>query len=125
MRKIPNTFDALAAAESRTGPTMSLWEKRNVFREMVANTCRQGHLSKWRRWQLVQYAAKLGLHPVQAGQLLDAARAGGTPRPTHSSRSLSCVNAVTAPDSGERDVSTGVVLIAILFDAWVLFAILL
>ena len=125
MRLTPNTSDALTASESRTRPTMSLWEKRNVFREMVATTCRNGRLSAWRRWQLVQYAAKLGLHPVQAGKLITDARAAATVHPPAPAESLSYVGARPSAAYGHRDTGIGVVLVAVLLNAWVLLAVLL
>lgn len=126
MRLIPNKSDALAAAESRTGPTMSLWEKRNVFREMVATTCGNGRLTAWRRRQLVQYAATLGLHPVQAGKLVEDARAtAAAVRSTTLAASLSYVE--VRPPSARRDwdIAIDLVLVAIMFNAWILLPILL
>lgn len=126
MRLTPNTSDALASAESRTEPTMSLWEKRNVFREMVSTTCRNGSVSAWRRRQLVQYAAKLGLHPVQAGKLVEDAQAtAATLRSTAPAASLSYVDVCPPVALSNWDIGSGVVLVAVLLNVWVLMAILL
>ncbi len=66
--------NAQSSPMSRVGPKMDPWERQQIFREMVAQQLRNGPLNRnRRRRRLVQYAAGLGISPVQAGNLIQQA----------------------------------------------------
>lgn len=55
-------------------------ERRTIFREMAKGELRRGPMSPARQRGLVAYAARLGIHPTEAVQLLqEAARESGMP----------------------------------------------
>ena len=65
------------AADTRA-PSLDLvmnpWETQHVFREMVVMEVRHGKLNRSRRRRIIQFAARLGISPVQAGHLVQQAR---------------------------------------------------
>ncbi|NOS99159.1 MAG: hypothetical protein HOP29_00855 [Phycisphaerales bacterium] len=61
-------------ADQRPRPTMDVWERQQLFREMAARQIMNGTLSRHRRKAIVQYAAVLGINAALAGRLLEQAR---------------------------------------------------
>ncbi len=88
--------DYCITGEREQGPSaypnangMNLMERRQVYREMVAQLRRNGPLSARRRKTLVQFAACLGLSAMQAGSVVEEVeRSIGTAASTASSPDL-------------------------------------
>jgi|GEM_PF-5145707 len=62
-------------AKRRAEDSLSAFDSRAVYREMIIHEIKNGALSPWRRKRIVRYAAKLGLSAVEAGRLLAECRA--------------------------------------------------
>ena len=68
--------------------TMNGWEVQHIFREMVVTELRRSPLNRMRRKRIIQFAAALGINPIQAGKLVQQAHVIAGTESRRSTRSI-------------------------------------